>query len=105
MKRGSPTFPPVPSVRKTPLSQWVYALFGLLVVAALAACPQAPPLPEEDPPASMEFCAASGRVSGEDYQGVICLAPVDPLVLGAEGGGYILQPGPIRFVLPVESPQ
>ncbi|MEE2830324.1 MAG: hypothetical protein VX498_14135 [Myxococcota bacterium] len=74
-------------------------------MAAFAACPQVAPLPGEDPPASMEFCAASGRVSGQDYQGVICLAPVDPLVLGAEGGGYILQPGPIRFVLPVESPQ
>jgi len=57
----------------------------------------------EHPPANTEFCATSGWIENGRYQGVICFAPVDPITEGARSDSYVLQPGPIRFVLPVES--
>ncbi len=56
----------------------------------------------ERPPANSEFCAAAGWVEGDQYQGVICLSAVDPLAEGARSDAYVLQPGPVRFVLPLE---
>ena len=56
----------------------------------------------EQPPASTEICAAAGWVEGEEYQGIVCLSAVDPVAEGARGGAYVLQPGPVRFVLPLE---
>ena len=80
----------------------------LLAVLALSVlglsssgCPQFGAV--EAPPSNTEFCAASGWVENSEYQGVICFAPVDPIVEGARSEAYVLQPGPIRFVLPVES--
>ena len=68
----------------------------------LQGCPQLNGPPPENPPSDTEFCAAAGRIEGGGYQGVVCLAPVDPIAHDMSGGGYTLQPGPIRFVLPVE---
>ena len=83
-------------------SSWSLVLVSALSLA-LAGCPQV--TPPESPPTESEFCAASGRIEGEGYEGVICLAPVDPIAQDMSGGGYTLQPGPIRFVLPVEPAQ
>lgn len=82
---------------------WPGLAAGLVVLLGLAGCPQPPP--GETPPPATEFCAASGVVENDEYRGVICLAPVDPIAHGSSGGGYILQPGPIRFVLPLEPSQ
>ena len=56
----------------------------------------------EHPPANTEFCAAAGWVQGDQYQGVVCLSAVDPLAEDARSSAYVLQPGPVRFVLPLE---
>jgi hypothetical protein len=56
----------------------------------------------EHPPESGEFCAAAGWVEDDKYQGVVCLSAVDPLAEGARSDSYVLQPGPVRFVLPLE---
>ena len=66
----------------------------------LGGCPEPPDA--ERPPTNTEFCAASGWVEGDEYRGVICLSPIDPISDSASSEDYVLQPGPIRFVLPVE---